>query len=169
MDEWQIEPLDGSHERGEFSCGKEVLDAFLHSLVSQYNKRKLGRTYVATLPGGKQVYGYYTLASGSVPFQNLPTLVAKKLPKHPVPVALLGRLVVDKAAQGRGLGEFLLIDALRRCLELSDQLGIFAVEVLAIDAEAKRFYLKYGFVPLVDNDLHLFLPMKTIEEELGEH
>ncbi len=58
----------------------------------------------------------------------------------------------------------LLRDALRRGLTLSKQLGLFAVEVLAIDADAREFYKRYGFVPLADNDLHLFLPIKTIEE-----
>jgi GNAT superfamily N-acetyltransferase len=168
MAEWQIEPLDRSHQRGEFCCGKAPLDEFLRSLVSQYEKRRLGRTYVAVVPGEKRVYGYYTLASGSVPFQTLPSPTAKKIPRHPFPVALLGRLAVDQTAQGRGLGEELLMDALRRCLDLSTKLGIFAVEVMAIDAEAKRFYLKYGFVPLLDSDLHLYLPMKTIQDTLGE-
>lgn len=168
MPEWQIQPLDRSHHRAEFCCGKAPLDDFLRSLVSQYEKRRLGRTYVAVYPEDKKVYGYYTLASGSVPFQNLPSHTAKKLPKHPIPVALLGRLAVDNAAQGRGLGAELLMDALRRCLRLSEGLGIFAVEVMAIDKEAKRFYLKYGFVPLVDNELHLCLPMETIKTALQE-
>jgi GNAT superfamily N-acetyltransferase len=168
MDDWQIERLDRSHQRGEFCCGKAPLDEFLRTLVGQYEKRKLGRTYVAIRPGDQRVYGYYTLAAGSISFQNLPSKIAKKLPKHPIPVALLGRLAVDQAAQGHGLGAELLMDALRRCLELSEKLGIFAVEVLAIDPEAKRFYVKYGFVPLLDNDLHLYLPMKTMADELGE-
>jgi GNAT superfamily N-acetyltransferase len=168
MDDWHIEPLDRTHERGEFCCGKLPLDEFLRSLVNQYEKRRLGRTYVAVRSGEKKVYGYYTLASGSVPFQNLPPAVGKKLPRHPVPVAHLGRLAVDQAAQGRGLGEELLMDALRRCLELSDKLGIFAVEVMALDASAKRFYLKYGFVPLLDHELHLYFPIKTVADRLGE-
>src|SRR5947209_12357325 len=92
VDEWRIEPLDRSHERGEFCCGTTSLDTFLHSLVSQYERRKLGRTYVAVRPGEKRVFGYYTLAAGSLSFQHLPAKVAKKLPKHPVPVALLARL-----------------------------------------------------------------------------
>jgi GNAT superfamily N-acetyltransferase len=166
MREWHIEPLDRSHQRAEFCCGKAPLDDFLHTLVSQYEKRRLGRPYVAVRGADKKVYGYYTLASGSVSFQNLPSHTAKKLPKHPVPVALLGRLAVDKAAQGRGLGQELLMDALRRCLDLSEKLGMFAVEVMAIDKEAKGFYVKYGFVPLVDNDLHLYLPIETIKNAL---
>jgi GNAT superfamily N-acetyltransferase len=167
MPDWQIEPLNSSHQRQEFCCGKAPLDHFLHALVSQYEKRKLGRTFVAVLPGEAKIFGYYTLASSSVACQNLPPGMAKKLPKHPIPVALLGRLAVDQGAKGRGLGKVLLRDALKRCHNLSDSLGIFAVEVLAIDSEAKAFYQKYGFVSLLDDDLHLVLPMKTIADEVG--
>jgi GNAT superfamily N-acetyltransferase len=168
MADWRIERLDRTHERGEFCCGKAPLDAFLRSLVSQYEKRNLGRTYVAVKEGEKRVYGYYTLASSAVPFAHVPTKIARKLPRHPVPVALLARLAVDQAAQGQGLGAELLIDALRRCRELAAALGIFAVEVLAIDDEARRFYEKYGFTSLVDDERHLYLPMKTLETALGE-
>lgn len=167
MVEWQIERLKSSHERGEFSCGKPPLDDFLRLRVSQYEKRRLGRTYVAVFPRETTVAGYYTLAAGAVPFANLPPDTAKRLPKHPVPVILLARLAVDHNARGQGLGKALLQDALRRCLELSEQLGLFAVEVLAIDADAQGFYSKYGFVPLADNDLHLFLPIKTLEKCRG--
>jgi ribosomal protein S18 acetylase RimI-like enzyme len=167
MDAWRIEPLTSAHQRGEFCCGKAPLDEFLRSLASQYEKRKLGRTYAAVLPDDPKVYGYYTLASGAVPVQHLPAKAAKKLPKHPVPVAHLGRLAVDQSAQGRKLGEELLLDALRRCLQLSQALGLFAVEVVALDEQAKGFYLKYGFEPLADDALHLYLPMKTIEDQLG--
>ena len=126
----------------------------------------LGRTYVAIQPGEKRVCGYYTLASGAVAFEKLPETSAK-LPKHPVPVVLLARLAVDQAVQGQRLGEALLIDALSRCLELAAKLGIYAVEVDAIDQQSRAFYEKYGFVPLLDNELHLFLPVSTIRESMG--
>lgn len=137
-------------------------------LVSQYERRRLGRTFVAVRPGEKRVYGYYTLASGSVLFQHLPLQVARKLPKHPVPVVLLARLAVDQTVQGLGLGRLLLTDALRRCLDLSREVGIYAVEVQAIDAEAKRYYERFGFVPLQDEAMHLHLPLKTIEHGFAE-
>ena len=164
MDDWQIQHLDRTHRREEFSCGKPSLDEFMRSLVSQYEKRKLGRTYVAVLPNDKKVYGYYTLAAGSVHIENIPPKAAKKLPKHPVPVILLGRLAVDQAAQGRGLGARLLMDALKRCLELSESLGVHAVEVTALDDDAKTFYLKYGFSPLLDDERHLHVPLTTLEK-----
>jgi GNAT superfamily N-acetyltransferase len=165
--DWRIEPLHASHERGEFSCGKASLDDFLRLRATQYGKRRLGRTYVALFPGATKVAGYYTLAASAIAVANLPPEVTRRLPKHPVPVLLLGRLAVDQNARGKGLGKALLRDALRRSLDLSEQLGLFAVEVVAIDADAKEFYRKFGFVPLLDNDLHLFLPIKTIVQGSG--
>jgi GNAT superfamily N-acetyltransferase len=166
---YRIERLDRSHERGEFTCGKEPLDLFLRTLVSQYEKRRLGRTYVAVLPDEKKVRGYYTLASGAVAFENLPQPATRKLPRHPLPVVLLARLAVDQSAQGKGLGKLLLMDAFSRCLALAQQLGVHAVEVDAIDDEAVAFYQKYGFVSLLDNPRHLYLAMATIEDAFGEN
>jgi GNAT superfamily N-acetyltransferase len=161
MAEWQIEPLDRSHDRTTFACGKPPLDHFIQHLVGQYEKRNLGRTYVAVRPGEKRVSGYYTLASSAIAFQDLPEPTARKLPKHPVPVILLARLAVDRQSQGQGLGEALLIAALGRCLDMADKIGVHAVEVDAIDQQAKAFYEKYGFIALPNKELHLFLPIDT--------
>jgi GNAT superfamily N-acetyltransferase len=153
---------------GRFSCGKAPLDAFLHTLVSQYEKRGLGKTFVAIQPGQKRVYGYYTLASAAVPFERVPEKAAGKLPKHPVPVVLLARLAVEESMQGKGLGGLLLADALKRSLDLSKKLGIHAVAVEAIDQQAESFYEKFGFVALRDNPLHLYLPIATIGREFAK-
>jgi GNAT superfamily N-acetyltransferase len=166
MADWQIERLERGHVRDAFSCGKPPLDEFIRRLVSQYEKRNLGRTYVAVRPGDKQVLGYYTLASGALSYQNLPESSARRLPRHPVPVILLARLAVDQSVQGKGWGEGLLVDALQRGLDLADKLGIHAVEVDAIDQQAKAFYEKYGFAPLLDNEFHLFLPTATIHSAI---
>lgn len=168
MPEWEIEPLDRTHDRSGFCCGQPALDDFFRLFVTQYEKRNLGRSYVALRTGEKRPYGYYTLAPAAVEFQHVPKKTARKLPKHPVSTALLGRLAVDRAAQGRGLGRILLVDALLRCLELSRQLGNFAVEVHAIDSGANCFYEKYGFVSLLDNERHLYLPIATIREGFGQ-
>lgn len=162
MAEWHVERLDRAHERAGFCSGKPPLDQFLHSLATQYEKRNLGRIYVAVQVGKTRVDGYYTLASGAISFKSVPAKAAKKLPKHPVPVALLARLAVDKTVQRGGVGKLLLMDALMRCLGLSQQLGIHAVEVEAIDQQARVFYEKFGFVALQDSDLHLYLPISTI-------
>jgi len=56
-------------------------------------------------------------------------------------VVLLGRLAIDQLNKGQGLGSLLLIDALRRALHNSEQVGIRAVVVDLIDNAAKAFYL----------------------------
>ena len=167
MSEWTVERLDRSHERGGFSCGKGPLDEFLKRLVSQYERRNIGRTYVAVRRGEKRVLGYYTLAAGSISFKNLPPSGRRKLPRHPVPVILLARLAVDQSVRGMGLGEFLLVDALVRSAESAEAIGAYAVEVKAKDEKAKSFYEKYGFIPLVDSPLHLYLPIVTIRRAFG--
>ena len=140
MDDWRIEPLDRTHKRAEFACGKPPLDDFIRALASQYERRRPGRNALSFVKAGnRQVLAYYTIASSSLSFEELPADTGRKLPKHPVPVILLGRLAVDQSAQDQRLGEKLLIYALRRSLELSQFLGIHAIEVDAIDAEAKAF------------------------------
>jgi GNAT superfamily N-acetyltransferase len=162
MDDWRVERLARTHIRDRFDCGQPSLNDFLRTLVGQYEKRNLGRTYVAVRGSDSQVYGYYTIASGAVAFDHLPAEAAKKPPRHPLPVVLVARLAVDRVAQGQRLGEKLLLDALARSVELSDQLGIHAVVVDAIDQQAKAFYQKYRFIPLLDSEFHLYLPITTV-------
>jgi GNAT superfamily N-acetyltransferase len=163
MAEWVIEPLRAAHERADFACGKAPLDTFLRTLVTQYEKRRLGRTFVATEPGQVKVAGYYTLAAGAFDVSCLPEAARKKLPKHPIPTVHLGRLAVDQSFRGKRLGETLLFHALRTSLEITAKLGAFAIDVRAIDDEARAFYLKYGFLPLGDDPRHLYLPTPTVE------
>lgn len=165
--DWLIEPFTRSHDRSAFDCGRPILNEFLQVRVSQYEKRRLGKTFVAIRPGTTTVVGYYTLAAGAIAFDHLPDSNARKLPKHPVPVVLLARLAVDRSTQGQRLGETLLLDALQRSLDLAQGLGVHAIEVDALDEDAARFYRKYGFTPLLDDPLHLFLPLATVEALLG--
>ena len=161
---WRVEALSSGHDRANFSCGKPSLDDFIRRSASQYDKRNIARTFVAVVPPEVRVIGYYSLATGSVAFGHLPDVLAKGLPRHPIPVAHLGRLAVDESAQGQRLGEYLLLHALSRCSKHAKSIGIHAVEVYALDGEAREFYLKYGFTSLVDDPLHLYLSMKAIRK-----
>lgn len=113
-DNWRIELLNDRHERGAFSSGKAPLDAFLRTQAGQYDRKGIGRTYIAVRPQLSKALGYYTLAASAVAFADLPKVIVKKLPKHPVPSILLGRLAVDNSVRGQGLGSTLLMDALHR-------------------------------------------------------
>jgi len=93
----------------------------------------------------------------------LPVEIARKLPRHPIPAALLGRLAVDENARGTGVGKMLLMDAITRTLTVSREIAIYAMVVDAIDAEAGGFYRQYGFLPLSQDSQRLFLPLKSIQ------
>jgi GNAT superfamily N-acetyltransferase len=160
---WVIEPLAKTHHRDHFDCGKEVLSEWLKRYANQNMTRDLSRTYVAVRPGTTLVFGYYSLSAYRVQFDDLPNEQAKHLPRFQN-VPLLGRLAVDRNVQGQGLGAILLVNALGRTARLADELGIHAVVVHAIDDSARAFYLKHDFIPLLDNPLHLFIPMKVVRK-----
>lgn len=164
MIQWRIDLLDARHVRQAFDCGEETLNTFLYAQAGQNARRDISRTYVALPPESDAVIGYYTLSSGSVAFANLPDVLAKRLPKYPIPTAHLGRLAVDRRYQGQGLGGILLVDALKRVRDTADRIGIHAVTVDAMNVKVKRFYEGFGFLPLLDDELHLFLPMATIRK-----
>lgn len=161
---WEIQRLDRIHERDGFDCGVPLLNEWLRKLAGQYERRDLARTYVVAEKGQPKVLGYYAISNHQVSFDALTEDQAKGLPTLDIPVVLLGRLAIDRTAQGQGLGEYLLMDALRRANHISQHIGIRAVEVHAINEAAQRFYLKYGFVSLLDDPHHLFLPMQVIRQ-----
>ncbi len=68
------------------------------------------------------------------------------------------------ACKAAGRGPCTLVDGLRRSLQISEQVGIRAVEVDALDDAARNFYLKFGFRSLQDDPRHLFLPLHEIRK-----
>lgn len=161
---WQIEELRSEHHRTDFFCGHDSLDTFLKERASQHQRKGISKTFVAVRAGNLSACGFYSLATGSVSLNKLTDEQRKGLPNHPIPVVLLGRLAVDKGSQGQGLGEYLLLDAMRRVIHAANELGIHAIEVDAIDGAARRFYSKYGFTELADNDHHLYIPMAVVRK-----
>lgn len=162
MANWTIRRLGKDHDRSAFNCGQPMLNEWLKDRAGQFDRRDLSRTFVATRPDEAAVLGYYAISTHRVIYDVLPSAEAKGLPRLDIPVVLIGRLAVDRSVQGQGLGALLLVDALRRSLQISEQVGIRAVEVDALDDNARNFYLKFGFRPLLDDPRHLFLPMQEI-------
>ena len=161
---WLIEPLEKRHDRAAFSCGNEVLDHYLKNIASQDARRLVAAPFVLVEEASsKTILGYYTLSAFGIDLGALPEDVIRKLPAYPiVPTTLLGRLAVDQRHRGQGIGEFLLMDALRRAYIQSSQIAAVAVVVDAIDAHAAQFYDHFNFIPLSDRPDRLFLLMKTI-------
>ena len=152
--------LARAHDRNVFDCGVPALNEYLKQYALQNQKKHAARTYVATR--GKRIFGYYTLACGSVAPDEAPPSVRAGLAKHPIPVILLARLAVDVTERGRGLGAWLLKDALLRTLQATEIAGLRAMIVHAKDDTAKRFYEKYGFEPSPIDAYHLFLKTADI-------
>ncbi len=167
-EDFRVEPLGKAHDRAAFSCGNEPLDNCLQKQAGQDVAKRMAVCFVLT-PDGKTVAGYYTLSQYSVDLVKLPEEIAKKLPKYPeVPTPLLSRLAVSRRFRGQKLGEFLLMDALYRCLLQSKKIASAAVIVDAKDEAAKRFYEHFEFVPLPATPHRLFLPVRTIENLFRE-
>ena len=157
-----IEPLNPAHDRTGFYCGVDALDRYLKQQAMQDVKRSISRVYVAVKPdNNERVEGYYTLSSLSIEVNHLPVNVSKKLPKHHIPAALIGRLAVCQTAQGNGVGRMLLVDAVKRTLAISSEIAIYAIVVDAINEKAMRFYEQFGFSTLCDERLRMFLPLKS--------
>lgn len=160
---WVTEPLGKHHDRSAFSCGSPPLDRYIKKQASQDARRRLAAPFVVCALGTTRVVGYYTLSAISIDVGELPEATAHRLPGYPeMPAILLGRLAVDETYRGRGLGGWLLVDALSRAWRQSDTLGAAAVVVDAQDEAAAAFYEHHGFHRFPDRPDRLFLPMKTI-------
>lgn len=160
---YRIVPLDGRHDRGSFTCGSEPLDRYLQLQARQDAEKRVAAPFVLIDPPSNHVLGFYTLSASVITANALPAALAKKLPRYPqLPVTLLGRLAVDQSVRGKGLGEFLLMDALHRSLEAAAEIAAMAVIVDAKDDVAEAFHQRFGFAPLQQQPVRLFLPMKTV-------
>lgn len=164
----RIERFDKSrHAVKSFDCGQPTLDRWLVQYASQGQRRGTSRTFVAVGDAGN-VVGYYTLVAGIVKRASATAAVAAGTSAHfPIPVCLLARLAVDRRAQARGLGSRLLLDALARALAASNEVGMRAVVVNAIDEDAARFYRQFDFEPVDADGLTLMVPLAAVRSALS--
>lgn len=162
MTAYRIRPLDTALDTTKFSCGQPALDEYIRRYASQDVRKNVARVFVATPEtDGQQLAGFFTLSAGSVGCSELPESLARKLPRYPVPVALIGRLAVDSNFQRTGLGSILLADACRKVSQASAVLAVAGIIVDAKDAAAVAFYSHFGFVPLPGQADRLLLPAKA--------
>jgi GNAT superfamily N-acetyltransferase len=162
--QYRVERLGRGHDRAAFSCGEASLDAYLRQRARQDADRHVATVFVLLDPETDRVAGYYTLSASSVRLEDLPAEVQRTLPRYPLaPVILLGRLAIDRAYQGQGLGEALLLNALRRAHDVgTEQIAATAVVVDALHDRARAFYLQYEFQPLSTDAYRLFIPIRTV-------
>ncbi len=160
-----IVPLPPELDRRSFRSGVEALDRYFRELAPQDIKRRLAGCFVA-LDDANEIAGFYTLAATSLPLDQLPAELTKRLPRYPViPAMLMGRLAIASKHQDKGLGRALVADALLRTDGF--RIGAFALVVDAKDARAAAFYERNGFARIPDEDRRMFLPIATALKALA--
>jgi GNAT superfamily N-acetyltransferase len=158
-----IERLNpAKHHRESFRCESVELNDFLQKRARKEMDVFASACFViipADEPG--RIAGFYTLSAAEIATTDLPLDLVKKLPRYPhLPAILLGRLARDLAWHGQNIGGLLLIDALRRSLRQSSEIGAVAVVTDPKDTHARTFYQHYGFQPL--NEQRIVIPIKEI-------
>jgi GNAT superfamily N-acetyltransferase len=150
-------PIRGDDDTADFDSGEPNLDAYLRTRALSNHLQGASRCFVTCRD--RRVAGYYALAAASVQRRDAPGKVRRNMP-DPVPVILLSRLAVDEKHQGLGLGKHLLRDAIARCVQVADIVGVRAILVHALHDDARRFYTYFDFQPSPTDPLHLMLPIQ---------
>ena len=161
------EPLASHHVLEGFRSGVESLDRWLLEHARPAAAANTARTYVVTDREQERVVAFHALAAGAVELRVATARARKGQPKRHVPAVLLARLAVDVGVQGRGLGAFLLRDAMLRALSASERIGVRVLLVHAIHAEARAFYERFGFESSPSDPLNLQLLISDIRKTVG--
>jgi GNAT superfamily N-acetyltransferase len=156
------EPLGGEHRINGFECGVGSLDVWLVKHARAADGAGSARTYVVIDSEQDRVVGYHALSLASIEHADATERGRKGMPRHPIPAMLLARLAVDKTVQGKGIGTFLLRDAMSRALSVAEQAGMRLLLVHALSDEARTFYEHFGFEPSPSDPMNLQLLVKDI-------
>lgn len=151
-------PITADHDTSLFNCRHDSLNQWLRRRALTNASSGATRTYVVCAENHR-VVGYYALAAGSLDIESAPTRLGRNMP-NPLPVVVLGRLAVDDTWSGRGVGGGLLKDAVLRSLQAAELIGACALLCHAIDADAKAFYARYGFVESPMQPLTMMLGLR---------
>ena len=160
------------HDRSAFSCGFGPIDNFLKSSLSDQIKNGMVAAWIATTEDDQTALGFYTLGALAVR-ANLGPEKWQRAGVPDIPVIYIRAVAVRTDMQGQGLGTALIIDAMKRCLGIADQMGAAAIvlDVLKDDQFEKRwhFYEGLGFTPLgdPDNPQRVYISMADIRATLG--
>ncbi|EIW9027573.1 GNAT family N-acetyltransferase [Klebsiella variicola] len=154
------EPLSPEHNIAEFCCQDQVLNEWLKKKALRNHGTGISRVFVVCAENSKRVIAYYCLSSGSV-HRNTVTGAYRRNAPEAIPVIVLGRLAVDAAWAGKGIGAALLKDAIYRTEHIAVQVGVRALLVHALNDEVVAFYTKFGFETSAVNALTLLFPVKV--------
>jgi len=155
-------PLDkNSHKRENFDCKIPALNNYLKLTANQQSNKDNSRTYVLEDKDNKNtIVGFYTLSMISVELSTLPKSLHNKHKSNNT-AGLIARLAVDKKYSSKGIGSWLLIDALKKLLIASDTVG-FAMVIVDAKDEVKDFYKQFGFKSFEYEENKMFITIATV-------
>lgn len=149
------QPLAQIHDLSAFDCGEPVLNEWLKRRA--FANQVTGASRIFVVVGERnQILAYCALAAGAIAHTEAVNSVRRNMP-DPIPVMVLGRLAVDRSCQGQQRGSALLKDAFLRAVSVSENVGIRALLVHAINDAARQFYIQRGFHPSPVNPYTLML------------
>ncbi len=157
------EPLAAHHDTTAFACGIDSLDHWLKQRALKNQASGASRTFVVC--DGSRVVAYYALASSAVATEAATGRLRRNMP-DPIPVVVLGRLAIDEALQGSGMGRALVRDACLRVIAAADAIGIRGMVVHALSATAQAFYERVGFDPSPLDPMTLMATIADLREAL---
>lgn len=155
------QPLASVHLLGDFDSGEPALDEWLKRRALNNQLTGASRTFVV-VDDEHRVRGFYAMAAGAVAHQLATNTVRRNMP-DPIPVMVLGRLAVDRRAQGSKLGAAMLQDAVNRAITVSQNTGVRALLVHALHERAKQFYAYYGFQASPQHPMTLMLRLDSVK------
>jgi GNAT superfamily N-acetyltransferase len=166
----QIRLMKQADGQGGFSCGKPTLDSYFAKRAWDHHAKGVARVFVLEDLEAGEVLGYYTLAATSWERDRLVGPLPGSLPKYPMPLFYIGHFAVTQTRQRQGLGRRLMMDALRRCVDVYDSVGAMGVGLDSLDEDSTRFCEAMGFStvppeptrPADDTGQPMFVPMKTL-------
>ncbi|MEO8339789.1 MAG: GNAT family N-acetyltransferase [Nitrospirota bacterium] len=158
----KIEKLGQGHDFQAFDCGNSDLNTFIQKNALSSQNSGGSTTFVGL--ADQTVIGYYSLAVGSVQYEQAPDRLKKGLGQYDIPIMLLARLAVDCHWQNNGVGAGLLKNSMLRTLQVAKNAGIRALIVHAKDKGARGFYEHFNFFPSPTDPLHLFILLKNVRQ-----
>lgn len=162
------ERLRPDHALSGFDCGEGSLNLWLEQHARAAQGAGSAQTFVVTDDEQDgRVVGYHAIAAASIEHVDATDRARKGMPRHPIPALLLARLAVDKSVAGRGLGAFLLRDAMLRAVSASDDLGIRILLAHALNEKARTFYLRFGFEESPTDDLNMQIIIKDVRAAIA--
>lgn len=156
------------HNCRRFACGEDDLDSWLRNNAADAARARVAQTFVWVDEEAEpsNVLAYYALSAHSISRIDAPSRIGRGVP-DPVPAALIGKLALDETLHGQGLGEVLLVDALRRIIDASTRgPAVRAIVVDAATEAGRRLYTRLGFSPAPNQPDRMLVRTETVLKAL---